>query len=88
MKEEFDGQLKFKFLTNNVKGLHSNQHVKILEYFRNKVTPEVILLLHETLSSVQTEEQWNGKFKGHYIFLTVRLIHVVFLLDFMETLML
>ena len=33
MKEQFDGQLKFKFLTNNVKGLHSNQHVKILEYF-------------------------------------------------------
>ena len=44
IKEQFNRQLNFNFLTNNVKGLQSSKkRVKIFEYFRNKVAPKGIL---------------------------------------------
>ena len=66
IKQQFDSQLNFNFLTNNVKGLQ--KYVKIFEYIRNKVAPKGILTLQETHSSVETEKQWNVKFKGQLYF--------------------
>ena len=64
-----DKVLNFNFLTNNVKGLQSSKkRVKIFQYFRNKVAPKGFLLLQETYYSVETEKQWNDKFKGQLYF--------------------
>ena len=46
----------------------SKKRVKIFEYFRNKVAPKGVLLLQETHYSVETEKQWNDKFKGQLYF--------------------
>ena len=73
IKEQFNSQLNLNFFTNNVKGLQSSKkRVKIFEYFRNKVAPKDILFLQETHSSVETEKQWNDKFKGQLYFSHVK----------------
>ena len=46
----------------------SRKHVKIFEYFRNKVAPKGILLLQETHCSVEMEKQWSDDFKGQLYF--------------------
>ena len=46
----------------------SRKHVKIFEYFRNKVAPKGILLLQETHSSVEMEKQWSDDFQGQLYF--------------------
>ena len=66
----------------------SKKRVKIFGYIRNKVALERILFLQETHSSVETENNGMTNLRVNYISLTVAPIHVVFLLNFMETLML
>ena len=69
IKKQFNSPLNFNFLTNNVKGLQSSKKcVTIFEYFRSKVAPKGILFLQEMHSSVETEKQWNDKFKGQLYF--------------------
>ena len=69
MKEQFNSQFNFNFLTNNVKGLQSSKElVKIFEHFRNKVAPKGIFLLQETHSLVETEKQRNDELKGQLYF--------------------
>ena len=59
-------QLNFKFLTNNVKGLQSTRkRLKLLNFLKNKIGPNGILLLKETHSSVEIEKKWAGNFKGN-----------------------
>ena len=57
IKEQFNSQLNFNFLTNNVKGLQSpKKHVQIFEYVRTKVAPKGILFLQEMHSLAETEK--------------------------------
>ena len=62
--ENVNNQLNFNFLTNNIKGLSSSKRrVKMFEYFKNKLV-RGILFSQETQSAIDTEKQWNEKFKG------------------------
>ena len=53
-----------KFVTNNVKGLQStHKRLKMFEYFRNVVSPNGIIFLQETHSSINDEKNWCDEFK-------------------------
>ena len=48
-----------KFVTNNVKGLQStHKRLKMFEYFRNVLSPNGIIFLQETHSSINDEKNW------------------------------
>ena len=58
-----------KFVTNNVKGLQStHKRLKMFEYFRNLLSPNGIIFLQETHSSINDEKNWCDEFKGELIF--------------------
>ena len=56
-KEQFNSQLNFNFLYNNLKVLQSsNKRVKIFENFRKKVVVKGILFLQEIHSLIESEK--------------------------------
>ena len=58
-----------KFVTNNVKGLQStHKRLKMFEYFRNVLSPNGIIFLQETHSSINDEKNWCDEFKGELFF--------------------
>ena len=58
-----------KFVTNNVKGLQSTyKRLKMFEYFRNILSPNGIIFLQETHSSINGEKNWCDEFKGGTVF--------------------
>ena len=51
------------FLCNNVKGLQtSKKHLKLFNYFKNKMFPNGILFLQETHSRKENEIKWKHEF--------------------------
>ena len=62
--ENLKNQLNFNFLANDVKGLQSTKKwLKLFNFLKNKIGPKGILFLHETHSSVETENKWIDNFK-------------------------
>ena len=58
-----------KFVTNHVKGLQStHKRLKMFEYFRNVLSPNGIIFLQETHSSINDEKNWRDEFKGELFF--------------------
>ena len=63
--ENLKNQLKFNFLTNNVKGLQSTKkRLKLFNFLKNKIGPKGILFLQEKQSSVEREKKWIDDFTG------------------------
>ena len=61
--ENLKNQLKFNFLTNNVKGLQSTKkRLKLFNFLKNKIGPKGILFLQEKQSSVEREKKWIDDF--------------------------
>ena len=57
------------FITNNVKGIQSNKkRLKLIEYFKSKITAHGILFLQETGSSCDDEQKWRDNFDGNTFF--------------------
>ena len=61
--------IKFDLISNYVKGLQSyKEWLKLFEYLKNKIGPNGILFLQETLSTKKNEIRWNDNFSSwiHY----------------------
>ena len=57
------------FITNNVKGIQSiKKRLKLIEYFKSKITTHGILFLQETHSSSDDEQKWRDNFGGNTFF--------------------
>ena len=57
------------FITNNVKGIQSiKKRLKLIEYFKSKITTHEILFLQETQSSSDDEQKWRDNFRGNTFF--------------------
>ena len=57
------------FITNNVKGIQSmKKRLKLIEYFKSKITTHRILFLQETHSSSDDEQKWRDNFGGNTFF--------------------
>ena len=57
------------FITNNVKGIQSmKKRLKLIEYFKSKITTHGILFLQETHSSSDDEQKWRDNFGGNNFF--------------------
>ena len=57
------------FLSNNVIGLKSSKkHLKMFEYFREKISNNGIIFLQETHSSEDTFNNWQNDFRGEAFF--------------------
>ena len=55
--EQLSNTSDFNFLSNNVKGLQSSKkRLKLFQYFKNKISPKIILFLQEAHSSKATEK--------------------------------
>ena len=68
-KEQLLNTSDFNFLSNNVKGLQSSKkRLKVFQFFKNKISPKVILFLQETHSSKVTEKIWNDEVNGDLFF--------------------
>ena len=81
-KENVNNQLNFNFLTNNVKGLQSSKkRVKIFKYFKDKMSQRYFNFTRNTLT-----QKNNGmtNLRVNYNSLTVKPIHVVYLLQFYD----
>ena len=51
------------FITNNIKGMQNeNKRLSIIEYVKNKIGKNGILLLQEKHSTVSDEGKWKIKF--------------------------
>ena len=54
------------FITNNFKGVQSiKKRLKLIEYFKSKITTHGILFLQETYSSSDGEQKWRDDFDGN-----------------------
>ena len=59
------------FITNNVKGIQSmKKRLKLIEYFKSKITTNGILFLQENHSSSDEEQKWRDNFGGNTFFFT------------------
>ena len=57
------------FITNNFKGVQSiKKRLKLIEYFKSKITTHGILFLRETYSSSEGEQKWQDDFGGNTFF--------------------
>ena len=57
------------FITNNVKGIQSmKKRLKLIEYFKSKITTHGILFLQETHSSSDDQQKWRDNFGGNTFF--------------------
>ena len=57
------------FITNNVKGIQSiKKKLKLIEYFKSKITTQGLLFLHETHSSSDDEQKCRNNFAGNNFF--------------------
>ena len=57
--------INLKLISNNVKGLQSSKKgLKLFEYLKNRICPNVILFLQETHSTFMDEVKWNDEFRG------------------------
>ena len=57
------------FITNNVKGIQSlKKRLKLIEYFKSKITTHRILFLQKTHSSSDGERKWRDDFGGNTFF--------------------
>ena len=57
------------FITNNVKRIQSiKKRLKLIGYFKSKITTHGILFLHETHSSSNDEQKWRDNFGGNTFF--------------------
>ena len=54
------------FITNNVTGIHSlKERLKLIEYFKSKITTHRILFLQKTYSSSEDKQKWRDNFSGN-----------------------
>ena len=68
-KEQLLNTSDFNFLSNNVKGLQSSKkRLKLFQFFKNNISPKVILFLQETHSSKVTEKYEMMKLMATYFF--------------------
>ena len=57
------------FITNNVKGIQSiKKRLKLIEYFKSKITTHGTLFLQETHFSSDDEQKWRDSFGGNTFF--------------------
>ena len=64
VNQNLKNQLNFNFLTNNVKGLQSaKKRLKLLKFLKNKIGPDGILFLQETLFCRNRKKKWTDNFK-------------------------
>ena len=57
------------FITNNVKGIQSlKKRLKLIEYFKSKITTHRILFLQKTHSSSDGKRKWRDDFGGNTFF--------------------
>ena len=57
------------FITNNGKAIQSiKKRLKLIEYFKSKITADEILLLQETHSSSDDEQKWRDNFGDNTFF--------------------
>ena len=55
------------FFSNILNGLRSSKkHIKMFEYFREKISNNGIIFLQETHSSEDTFNNWRNEFKGEF----------------------
>ena len=67
------------FIANNGKGIQSiKKRLKLIEYFKSKITTDGILLLQETHSSSHDEQKWRDNFGGNTFFHMAKETHVAF----------
>ena len=60
-----------KFISNNVKGIHSSEKIlKIFEYLKNNMHRTGFVFLQKTHSLAQDEKKWKDDFKDPLFFLT------------------
>ena len=60
---------KLSFITNKVKGIQSmKKRLKLIEYFKSKITTHGILFLQETHTSSDDEQKWRDNFGGNTFF--------------------
>ena len=56
-------------ISNNVNGIQSTKkRLKMIQYFKNKLFPQGILLLQETHSSESNKASWRDKFNATTFF--------------------
>ena len=61
--------MPLSFSTNNVKGIQSmKKRLKVIEYFKSKITTHGILFLQETHSISDGEQKWRDNFGGNTFF--------------------
>ena len=61
--------INFNFLCKNVKGLQiSKKHLKLFDYFKNEIFPNIIMFLQETHSTKENEIKWKDEFDGDLYF--------------------
>ena len=54
-----------KFISNNVKGIQkSEKRIKIFEFLKNSISPNVFIFLQETHGSVDDEKGWCNELNG------------------------
>ena len=58
-----------KFISNNVKGIQkSEKKIKIFEYLKNSISPNGLIFLQETHSSVDDKKRWCEELNGNLYF--------------------
>ena len=79
VNQNLKNQLNLNFLTNNVKGLQSaKKRLKLFKFLKNKIGPDGILFLQETLFCRNRKKNGLTILKIKFTIHMVKLIHVAY----------
>ena len=79
VNQNLKNQLNFNFLTNNVRGLQSaKKRLKLFKFLKNKIGPDGILFLQETLFCRNRKKNGLTILKIKFTIHMVKLIHVAY----------